>query len=255
MPHRRNLLRGALGSAAALMVAGCQPVSNKGWVKSIIGIGEAINLKVQRAILGTDTLAPEFTQADLSPIFKPNGSMDPPDADYKALAKKKFADFKLVIDGLVDKRSELTLKDLRAMASRTQITRHDCVEGWSAIGKWKGVPLAAVLDRVGVKNEARYVVFHCFDTMEEGDDEPVRYYESLELIDARHAQTILAYEMNDQTLPTAHGAPLRVRVERQLGYKMAKYIKRIELVDDYARFGKGKGSYWADHGYDWFAGI
>ncbi len=110
------------------------------------------------------------------------------------------------------------------MPSRTQITRHDCVEGWSAIGKWKGVPLAPLLDRVGVKSEARYVVFHCFDTMEQGLAGPVKYYESLDFIDARHPQTILAYDMNDTTLPVAHGAPLRLRVERQLGYKMAKYV-------------------------------
>src|SRR6185312_4632033 len=117
-----------------------------------------------------------------------------------------------------------------AMPSRTQITRHDCVEGWSCIGKWKGVPLAALLDRVGVKDEARYVLFECFDTMEQGLAGPVKYYESLDFVDARHPQTILAYDMNDQTLPIAHGAPLRLRVERQLGYKMAKYVMRIEAV-------------------------
>ena len=141
------------------------------------------------------------------------------------------------------------------MPSRTQITRHDCVEGWSAIGKWKGVPLAAILDRVGVKAQARFVVFYCFDTMEEGAKGPVRYYESIDLVDARHPQTILAYEMNDQTLPISNGAPLRVRVERQLGYKMAKYIRRIELVEDYSGIAGGKGGYWPDRGYDWFAGI
>ena len=109
--------------------------------------------------------------------------------------------------------------------------------------------------RTGLKREARYVVFYCFDTMESDDDGPVRYYESIDLIDARHAQTILAYDMNDQVLPVSNGAPLRVRIERQLGYKMAKYIRRIELVDDYAKFGDGKGGYWEDRGYDWFAGI
>lgn len=255
IPHRRGVLRGALGSAAALMLGACQPMSEQEWVKRVLGLGETMNLKVQRAILGSDTLAPEFTEADLSPIFKSNGTSDPSDEGYKALAKKNFAEFKLIVEGLVEKRAELTLKDLRAMASRTQITRHDCVEGWSAIGKWKGVPLAAVLDRVGVKPEARYVVFHCADTMEKGASGPVRYYETLDLIDGRHPQTILAYEMNDQTLPIAYGAPLRVRVERQLGYKMAKYIMRIELVDNFAHLGDGKGGYWEDRGYDWFAGI
>ena len=255
LQHRRNILRGALASAAGLTLGGCQPLSDQGWVKSMIGLGEAINYRIQRVLLGSDTLAPEFTEADLSPIFKPNGTNDPDDEDYKALAARDFADFKLAVGGLVDRPTELTLQELRAMPSRTQITRHDCVEGWSAIGKWKGVPLAAVLDRAGVQPEARFVVFFCFDTMEEGRKGPVRYYESIDLIDARHPQTILAYEMNDQTLPIPNGAPLRVRVERQLGYKMAKYIQRIELVADYSRIAGGKGGYWPDRGYDWFAGI
>jgi DMSO/TMAO reductase YedYZ molybdopterin-dependent catalytic subunit len=239
-PHRRNVLRATLGAGAALTVGACQPVSDKGWVRSILGLGEAINFRVQRAILG-DALAPEFAEADISPIFKPNGSTDPADEDYKALAVEKFASYRLVIDGLVDNKTELSLQELRAMPARTQITKHDCVEGWTAIGKWKGVPLAAVLDRAGVKPQARYVVFHCFDLM--GESEDSRYYESIDMVDARHPQTILAYEMNGQTLPVAHGAPLRVRVERQLGYKMAKYTMRIELVEDF------------DRGYDWFAGI
>ena len=244
-----------LAGAAGLTLGGCQPLSDKSWVKSIIGLGEAINYKVQRALLGSDTLATEYTEADLSSIFKPNGTFDPKDEDYKALAAKQFADFKLIVDGLVDRPAELTLPELRAMPSRTQITRHDCVEGWSAIGKWKGVPLAAILDHVGVKPAARFVVFFCFDTMEEDPKSPARYYESIDLIDARHPQTILAYEMNGQTLPIANGAPLRVRVERQLGYKMAKFIRRIELVEDYSRIEGGKGGYWPDRGYDWFAGI
>ena len=255
LPHRRNVLRGALAGAATLTLGGCQPLSDQGWVKRIVSLGEAINYKMQRALLGSDTLAPEFTEADLSPIFKPNGTFDPEDEDYRALAAKDFAEFKLAVDGLVERPAELTLQELRAMPSRTQITRHDCVEGWSAIGKWKGVPLAAILDRVGVKPQARFVVFFCFDTMEEGAKDPVRYYESIDLIDARHPQTILAYEMNGGTLPIANGAPLRVRVERQLGYKMAKYIRRIELVEDFGRIAGGKGGYWPDRGYDWFAGI
>src|SRR6187399_1079402 len=255
LQHRRNVLSGALAGAAGLMLGGCQPLSDKSWVKSIIGLGEAINYRVQRALLGSDTLAPEFTEADLSPIFKPNGTSDPDDEDYKALAAKKFADFKLAVGGLVDRPAELTLQELRAMPSRTQITRHDCVEGWSAIGKWKGVPLAAILDRAGVKPQARFVVFFCFDTMEEGGKGPVRYYESIDLIDARHPQTILAYEMNDQTLPIANGAPLRVRVERQLGYKMAKYVMHIEAVDHMAGIRGGRGGFWEDLGYEWYAGI
>ena len=152
--------------------------------------------------------------------------------------------------------TRFTMSDLRALPSRTQITRHDCVEGWSCIGKWKGARLNALLQQVDLKPGARYIVFHCADEMPgEGFDPPEPYYESVDLVDARHEQTILAYDMNDRELPIAHGAPLRLRVERQLGYKSAKYIMAIEAVDSLDKIGGGNGSYWADHGYAWYAGI
>ncbi len=143
------------------------------------------------------------------------------------------------------------------MPSRTQITRHDCVEGWSCIGKWKGVPLAAILERVQPKPEAKFVVFRCFDSMEGPslDGRDSRYYESIDFDDAHHVQTILAYELNDQPLPVSNGAPLRCRVERQLGYKHAKYVRAIELVESFAGIRGGKGGYWEDEGYEWYAGI
>jgi DMSO/TMAO reductase YedYZ molybdopterin-dependent catalytic subunit len=137
------------------------------------------------------------------------------------------------------------------MPSRTQITRHDCVEGWSCIGKWKGVQLSHLLDQAKLKPEARYIVFHCADTLY-GE---ALYYESIGLADALHPQTILAYEMNDETLTVPHGAPLRVRVERQLGYKMAKYIMRVEAVESFADLFGGNGGFWEDRGYEWYGGI
>ena len=137
------------------------------------------------------------------------------------------------------------------MPQREQITRHDCVEGWSAIGKWQGPQLSAVLAMAGLLPAARYVVFHCADRME---GRP--YYESIDLIDAFHPQTILAWRMNGQALPIAHGAPLRLRVERQLGYKHAKFVMRIELRDSLAGLYGGKGGSWEDaRGYQWYAGI
>jgi hypothetical protein len=137
-------------------------------------------------------------------------------------------------------------------ADRTQITRHDCVEGWSAIAKWKGARLAALLESVRLKPDARFAVFYCADPMaEDGTD---FYYESIDLEDAFHPQTILAYEMNDAALPVANGAPIRLRVERQLGYKHAKYVMRIELVSSFAHIAGGRGGYWEDLGYQWFAG-
>ena len=172
------------------------------------------------------------------------------------VAANQFADWRLVVDGLVQRPARLSLADIRALPSRTQITRHDCVEGWSCIGKWKGALLSTVLQQVGLQPNARYLVFHCADPMEEGGDlSDAKYYESIGLGDAVHPQTILAYEMNGQTLPVAHGAPIRLRVERQLGYKMAKYVMRIEAVESYARIGGGKGGYWEDRGYAWYAGI
>ena len=163
------------------------------------------------------------------------------------------------VEGLVDKPLLLSLDDLRAMPSRTQITRHDCVEGWSCIGEWTGVPLAHVLGMAAPKERARYVMFFCADPME-GHDDPKNprgpyYYESLDLTEATHPQTILAYRMNGETLPIKHGAPIRLRAERQLGYKMAKYVMRVVLVDDFSGINGGKGGYWEDKGYTWWAGI
>ncbi len=166
-----------------------------------------------------------------------------------------FADWRLEVTGLVEKPLSLSRETLQAMPSRTQITRHDCVEGWSCIAKWTGVPLALVLDEAKVKPEARFVVFHCLDSIEQGLSGDIKYYESIDLIDARHPQTILAYGLNGKALPVENGAPLRLRVERQLGYKMAKYVRGIELVDSFSMLGGGKGGYWEDRGYDWYAGI
>ena len=150
-------------------------------------------------------------------------------SDYLVLQENNFAEYQLEVDGLVERPTRFSLDALRSMPSRTQITRHDCVEGWSCIAKWQGVPLSQILDQVGVKPEAKYVMFHCFDAIEKTLSGEVLYYESVDLIDARHPQTILAYAMNDKPLPVENGAPLRVRIERQLGYKMAKYIRRIEV--------------------------
>ncbi|MGE0752549.1 MAG: molybdopterin-binding protein [Variibacter sp.] len=262
LDRRRFLTRGLAGFGA-LSLAGCDRLSDSQGFLDFIGSAEKVTQRVQRLLIG-QSLAPEFREDQISKQFKANGTIDPIDKDYRALAKNQFADWTLKIDGLVERPAQFTLAELRAMPSRTQITRHDCVEGWSCIGKWKGVPLSAVLENVGVKSEARYVVFHCADTMEEsggleGDDEGgpkgPKYYESIDLVDAHHPQTILAYEMNGETLAVPYGAPLRLRVERQLGYKMAKYIMRIELVESFARIGRGKGGYWEDNGYEWYAGI
>jgi DMSO/TMAO reductase YedYZ molybdopterin-dependent catalytic subunit len=248
---RRNLL--ALGGAG--LVAGCDALGEHAGFRTVLDSAEGLNLASQRLLQGRNALAREFTAADLSPVFKANGSTKPTDSAYLAHMEAGFADWRLAVDGLVQRPLSLSLADLKRMPARTQITRHDCVEGWSAIGGWTGVPLAALLRTAGVRPDARYVVLHCADDYEVTLDGSGRYYESIDLIDAFHPQTILAYAMNGETLPVAHGAPLRLRVERQLGYKHAKYVMRIELVNSFRNIGRGKGGFWEDRGYEWYAGI
>ena len=253
--NRRGWLRAGLASAGALALSACDKITNSPKGIAVLQSAEGLTRRAQRLLINRTALAREFTHADISPDFRPNGSIDPQDADYLALKAKAFADYRLVIDGLVDKPLSLSLADLRALPSRTQITRHDCVEGWSSIAKWTGTRLGPLLDRAGLKKNARYIVFHCGDTLEETLDGTGVYYESIDLIDAYHPQTILAYAMNDRPLPVPHGAPLRLRVERQLGYKQAKYIMRLEAVEDYRHLGRGAGGFWEDRGYEWYAGI
>jgi DMSO/TMAO reductase YedYZ molybdopterin-dependent catalytic subunit len=252
--HRRGFL-GGLAAASTALLGGCDDLSDQDWVKRVLDSGETLTRVAQRALLSPQALAREYSEADLSTEFKANGSTDPQEPDYLAHVKNGFADWKLAVGGLVEQPLALSLDELRAMPSRTQITRHDCVEGWSCIGKWKGVPLSAVLDKAKLKKNARYIVFYCADNLFDTGEEKDRYYESIALVDAFHPQTILAYEMNDQALPIAHGAPLRLRVERQLGYKMAKYVMRIEAADSITTIRGGRGGFWEDLGYEWYAGI
>ncbi|HZI84643.1 MAG TPA: molybdopterin-binding protein [Casimicrobiaceae bacterium] len=251
-PARRRLLLRGIGSIGALALSGCDALSRSEWFPKVLAAGETLNRGAHH-LLARRAMAQEFTEADLSPEFRSNGTAMPDNPAYRALAAGSFADYRLEVGGLVQRPASLSLADLRAAPSRTQITRHDCVEGWSAIGKWKGAKLSALLDSVGPKPEARYVVFHCADPME--DDGTAPYYESIDMDDALHPQTILAYELNGKPLPIKNGAPIRLRVERQLGYKHAKYVMRIELVESFARIAGGMGGYWEDQGYEWYAGI
>jgi DMSO/TMAO reductase YedYZ molybdopterin-dependent catalytic subunit len=249
---RRRFIGRCLSMASAAAIPGCDRISRSSWAPGLLRSGELANRGAQRAVTSKKALAQEFSESDLSPEFRSNGTSNPEDDAYQRSAAAGFADWKLRVDGLVESVTELSLSELRSMRSRTQITRHDCVEGWSAIGKWTGVPLSEVLQRVRPRPAARYVVFHCADPM---DESGTRYYESIDLDEANHPQTILAYDLNGKALPVANGAPLRVRIERQLGYKMAKYIMRIELVEQFKQIGGGNGGYWEDQGYEWYAGI
>ena len=251
-PRRRLFFR-SLAGASALFLAGCDKLSRTEWLPKFLGNTEILTRKAQRAVLSRKSMAQEFPESERSPEFRSNGTAMPNSPQYKALAAGGFAGYRLEIGGLVEKPATYSLEELRALPSRTQITRHDCVEGWSAIGKWKGVPLTALLEAAKPAAAARYAVFHCADPMESDGSSP--YYESIDMDDAYHPQTILAYELNDKTLPVANGAPIRLRVERQLGYKHAKYVMRIELVDSFEKIAGGRGGYWEDQGYEWYAGI
>ncbi|MBX9801337.1 MAG: molybdopterin-dependent oxidoreductase [Caulobacteraceae bacterium] len=251
--NRRRWLTGALATAATAMLAACGQAGTS-LAEQARRMGEGLTRRSQRLFIPPNALAPTYSRAEISPDFKANGSIDPAASDYLALKADGFASYKLVIDGLVERPLALSLTDLRTRPAQSQITKHDCVEGWTSIAEWTGVRLETLLDEAGLKPEARYIVFHCFDALTQTEDGE-RYYESIDLIDARHPQTILAWEMNGAVLPVPHGAPLRLRVERQLGYKHAKYIKRIEVVESFAHLGGGKGGYWEDRGYEWYAGI
>jgi DMSO/TMAO reductase YedYZ molybdopterin-dependent catalytic subunit len=250
---RRRFLVRAFAGAGALVLAGCDKLSRTEWFPKFLANTEILTKSAQRAVMSRKSMAQEFPESARSPEFRSNGTAIPNNPQYRALAGSGFTEYRLEVAGLVEKPGTFSLADLRAMPSRTQITRHDCVEGWSAIGKWKGVPLTAVLDQVKPAATARYIVFHCADPMEADGSSP--YYESIDMEDAYHPQTILAYELNDAILPIPNGAPIRLRVERQLGYKHAKYVMRIELVESFEKIAGGRGGYWEDQGYEWYAGI
>lgn len=250
--ERRRFLEKMALASGALLLGGCERLAGNNSFKSLLAAADAPTDFALHALTPENALAQEFTEADISPVFKANGSTNPQTPEYLAMVANQFADYRLKISGLVETPLSLTLAELRAMPSRTQITRHDCVEGWSCIGKWKGTPLGKVLDRAGPRANAKYVLFHCADSLDNNDS---RYYESIYLSEAYHPQSILAYELNDAVLDIPHGAPLRVRLERKLGYKQAKYIVGIELAESMAGLGGGKGGYWEDRGYQWHGGI
>lgn len=248
---RRGLLAGVTAGAAGLLT-GCDSLGRNEDFRKFLFSSENMHKWLHRSLMDRDKLAPEYGAADRSPFFRGNGTIKPSSPNYQALSEGKFADWRLRIDGLVGRPLDLSLAQLMTMPERVQTTRHDCVEGWSAIGTWRGVPLKALLEQAGLRDQARFIVFHCMDDMGGGRF----YYESIDLVDAFHPQTILAYALNEEPLKVLNGAPLRLRAERHLGYKQAKYIGRIEAVADLSAIGQGKGGFWEDGtGYEWYAGI
>ncbi len=243
--------RGLFLATAAAALAGCARVTNalndSAPVKRVIDSAEGLD----HVVIGTRGHAKLYPESAIDKDFRLNGFQTPAYSEYARLVKENFASYALPVSGAVEKEQRFGLRELRALADIAQVTRHDCVEGWSAIGKWGGVRLATVLALVKPSHDARYVIFHCFD--HDGSGTP--YYESLDLKEAAHPQTQLALDLNDKPIDPDHGAPVRLKIPTQLGYKSAKWVQRIEIASSFTGIGGGQGGYWEDQGYEWYAGI
>jgi DMSO/TMAO reductase YedYZ molybdopterin-dependent catalytic subunit/thiosulfate reductase cytochrome b subunit len=232
---------GALGAAVRLADrCGLIPANHRG----IYGLSETLTYAGQRLLTRLPSMAREFDRSQISKVSPVNGKA-PKTEPYQGLLATGFADWRLRIDGMVARPSSLSLAELKGFPSRSQVTHQACEEGWSFIAEFTGVPLSYVLDRVGIHPEARYVFFFTFDG----------WWDSIDMDDALHPQTLLAYGMNGPELPVDHGAPLRLKVARQLGYKNLKYLSRITVTDSAKGIGDGLGSSAVAAGYSWYAGI
>ena len=210
----------------------------------IYGLGETLTYASHR-LLTRHSLAREFSQSQISKPPLVN-EMPPLNDAYKRLQAGGFADWRLTVTGMVDRPSSFSLAQLRSYPRRSQITQIACEEGWSYIAEWIGVPLSHVLDLVGVQPQARYIVYLSIDP---------DWWDSIDMSDAMHPQTFLAYGMNGDELPVGNGGPLRLRVPRQLGYKSVKFVTHLTVTDSLKGFGKGLGSMEPEAGYAWYAGI
>jgi DMSO/TMAO reductase YedYZ molybdopterin-dependent catalytic subunit len=244
---RRLFVAGTISAA----LTACSPIgtalNGNANIRRMLNVVEPLN----HALIGTRGLAQTYPESAISAMFPLDSLPTPMGLGYLNLLDAHFRSYRLRVDGAIDRPQSFSLSRLQAMRQTTQITRHDCIEGWSAIAKWSGVRLMDVLNIVQPRNDARYVVFHCMDV----DDQGAPYYESLDLHRASHPQALLALGMNGQPIPVDYGAPVRLRVPTQLGYKSAKWVARIQVVGSYANLYGGSGGYWEDRGYEWYAGI
>ena len=247
----RRALLGGLAALGGLTLAGCTE-ENPPTYGNILRIADDFTYRAQRLLLPRNALVRQFEHSDITSM-PAIGTTNPGNAheplfssefgeEYDRLRKARFADWRLELAGLVARPGAYSLADLKTLPARTQITRHTCEEGWSSIAEWTGAPLTALLSHAGMLPSARYVNFHAYDEV----------VDSIDLVDALHPQTILAYGMNGRDLPIGHGAPARLRVETQLGYKSVKFLRRIEVVEKFDDFGKNGD---IQNGWSWYAGI
>ena len=248
---RRKILAG-LASTGGVLLAGCSAKELPPTYGNLLRMGDIVTYRALRMVLPAHSLAREYGHGDIS-ATPAVGTADPGDSGeaafdaergplYDRLRTTDFSDWRLRVEGRVARPSSFSLTDLKRMPARTQITKNTCEEGWSSISEWTGVPLRVVLEAVGIRPTARFVNYYAYDAVAEGID----------MFDALHPQTILAYGMNGRELPRSHGAPLRLRVETQLGYKSVKFLERIVVADEFDDLGK-IGS--LQNGWAWYAGI
>jgi DMSO/TMAO reductase YedYZ molybdopterin-dependent catalytic subunit len=214
----------------------------------LLRLGDNLTYAAHRTLLPGQALVKEFTTSDIT-SFPATGTTNPAETvrsalgdSYRSWISNGFTNWQLAVEGLVARPHGFSLADLKRLPSRTQITRHTCEEGWTAIGQWTGVPLSVVLDAAGIEPSARFVVFHSVDG----------WVACIDMVDALHPQTLLAYGMNGRDLPVPHGAPVRLRVERQMGYKSMKYVHRIVVTD---QFDDGGAAGDIQNGWAWYTGI
>jgi DMSO/TMAO reductase YedYZ molybdopterin-dependent catalytic subunit len=243
--------RGLFLASAAAALVGCDSTKNalneNAGIKRVLHTAQSLN----EVVIGTRGMAKLYGEADIDRNYPTNGDPTPTDATYQGLVQNGFRGYRLPVAGLVEHPQTFDLRQLRALATLTQITRHDCVEGWSVVGKWSGVPLGAFLALVQPKPAARFIVFYSFDHDSGGQ----QFYGSINMHQAAHPQTQLALELNDKPIDPDHGGPVRLRIPTQLAYKSTKWVQRIELVSDFRHIFGGSGGYWEDQGYEWYAGI
>lgn len=244
---RRQFFSGAT-AFGGLLLGGCEsetyfpPDIRSG----LLSIGDTLNMSTHRLLLARQPLVKEYDWRDITRDFPVPGTDNPEDEGYQRLLHEGFSGWRLPVTGLVNRPVSLSLEDIKRIPARSQITCHLCEMGWSAIAQWTGAPLAKVLDAAGgLQPGARYVLFECFDY----------WFDSIDLFDVFHPQTILAYGMNGKELPVRHGAPVRLRVERHCGWKSTKFIKSIKVVASLDGIGRGRGAYWADRDWVWYGGV
>jgi DMSO/TMAO reductase YedYZ molybdopterin-dependent catalytic subunit len=231
--ERRRLFSGGLSLGALTMLTGCD-ISDHDSVQRALALVSRFNDRVQAAIFGANKLAPTFTEAEAVKNFRYNAWYGP-----EKSPQLSTADYRLQLAGMIADKQPWTVERLHALPQVTQITRHVCVEGWSMIGKWSGTPLSVFLQRIGADTTARYVGFECADG----------YYEGIDMATAMHPQTLMAFKLSDDILPTRHGYPFKLRIPTKLGFKNPKFVTTIYVTNQ-----QPKG-FWTDRGYNWFSGI